>query len=165
MLIGTIKYTGVTVSDAPQMIKGRVRLYQENLLLEMDLTPMTQRPGIKRWQQTPTPHFITLFEQIQRGEFLTTRDGAHDINDFFMLQYETPIQLFDTDKLTNYTVNDIIYTTQLAPVDTQTTKITQVFLLKDLPCDEAQQLLQAAAKMFWQINGGDYTITLEEYAQ
>ena len=165
MLVGKIMYSGVTVSDAPQMIKGRVRLYQENLLLEMDLSPLTERPGIKRWHQTPKPYFISLFEQIQQGEFIAMADGAHAINDFFMLQYETPIQIFDTTKLSHYTINDILYSTPLAPVDSKTTAITQVFLLKDLPYEEAQALLHAAAKMFWQINGGDYTITLEGYAE
>lgn len=166
MLVGTIKYTGVTISDAPQMIKGRVRLYQENLLLEMDLTPLSERAGVKLWQHiTPEPHFIHLFKQIHRGEFLPTRNGAHDINDFFMLQYESPVQLFDTTKLTHYTIQDILYTTNLAPIDAQTTAITQVFLLKDLPKERALQLLASAAKMFCQINGGDYTIDVKEHTQ
>lgn len=166
MLVGTIKYTGVTISDAPQMIKGRVRLYQENLLLEMDLTPLSERTGVKLWQHiTPKPHFIHLFEQIHSGKFLPTRDGAHDVNDFFMLQYESPIQIFDTAKLMHYTIQDVLYTTHLAPVDVNTTAITQVFLLKGLPTEHAMQLLASAAKMFCQINGGDYTIDLKEHTQ
>ena len=166
--VGTIYYHNITIADAPQMIKGRVRLYQENLFLEMEQTPIEERQGIKQWlsilQPVQTPYFITLFEKIKQGNFLPSTNGVQDVNHFFMLQYETPIQIFDTDQLsTPITIQEVLYKNTIAPITTQTTNITQVFYLPpSLSLTNAEALLQAAAKMFTQINGGEFIISLKE---
>lgn len=49
--IGYIQYDDITISESPQMIKGRTQLYQENLFLEMQDTPVTERAGIAEWRQ------------------------------------------------------------------------------------------------------------------
>ena len=49
--IGLIHYSKIIVEESPQMIKGRTQLYQENLYLELQETPVTERTGIKEWRQ------------------------------------------------------------------------------------------------------------------
>lgn len=49
--IGIIHYTKIVVAESPQMIKGRLQLYQENLYLEMQEQPVTERKGIAEWRQ------------------------------------------------------------------------------------------------------------------
>ena len=49
--IGMIHYTKIVVSESPQMIKGRTRLFQENLFFELQETPVIERPGIAEWRK------------------------------------------------------------------------------------------------------------------
>ena len=107
--IGIIHYTKITVSDSPQMIKGRMQLYQENLFFEMQDTPVTDRPGIQEWRTLwktlgADPNRYrhsaeSLMRRIAKQNYLTPLHSAVDLNNFFSLQYEIPVGIYDTEKL------------------------------------------------------------------
>lgn len=105
--IGIIHYTKITVGESPQMIKGRTRLYQENLYLESQEQPVTERPGIKEWRtiwkvlggdQNRYRHSAeSLMRRIAKQNYLTPFHSAVDLNNFFSLQYEIPIGIYDAN--------------------------------------------------------------------
>jgi len=103
--IGIIHYTKIVVAESPQMIKGRMQLYQENLFLEMQAQPVTQREGITEWRQLwkklgADPNRYrhsaeSLMRRISKQNYLTPLHSGVDLNNFFSLQYEMPIGLYD----------------------------------------------------------------------
>lgn len=106
---GLIHYTKITVGESPQMIKGRTQLYQENLFLELQDTPVTERAGIKEWRALwkllgadPNRYRHSaeaLMRRIAKQNYLTPFHSAVDLNNFFSLQYEIPIGIYDVAKL------------------------------------------------------------------
>ncbi|TSI03993.1 B3/4 domain-containing protein [Lysinibacillus sp. BW-2-10] len=107
--IGIIHYTKIVVSESPQMIKGRTQLYQENLYLELQETPVTERPGISEWRKVwksfgADPNRYrhsaeSLMRRIAKQNYLTPFHSAVDLNNFFSLQYEIPVGIYDVNKL------------------------------------------------------------------
>ncbi|MEK4230716.1 B3/B4 domain-containing protein [Solibacillus sp. FSL H8-0538] len=107
--IGIIHYTKIVVSQSPQMIKGRTQLYQENLFLEMQEQPVTERLGIQEWRKVwkafgADPNRYrhsaeSLMRRIAKQNYLTPFHSAVDLNNFFSLQYEIPIGIYDMAKL------------------------------------------------------------------
>lgn len=106
---GLIHYTKITVGESPQMIKGRTQLYQENLFLELQETPVTERVGIKEWRKVwkmlgADPNRYrhsaeSLMRRIAKQNYLIPFHSAVDLNNFFSLQYEMPIGIYDAAKL------------------------------------------------------------------
>ena len=107
--IGLIHYSKITVAESPQMIKGRTQLYQENLFFELQDTPVTDRAGIKEWRQLwkafgADPNRYrhsaeSLMRRIAKQNYLTPFHSAVDLNNFFSLQYELPIGIYDTQAI------------------------------------------------------------------
>lgn len=107
--VGIIHYTKIVVSESPQMIKGRTQLYQENLYLELQETPITERPGIAEWRKIwktlgADPNRYrhsaeSLMRRIAKQNYLSPFHSAVDLNNFFSLQYEIPIGIYDVEKL------------------------------------------------------------------
>ncbi|MCM3389442.1 B3/B4 domain-containing protein [Ureibacillus chungkukjangi] len=107
--IGIIHYTKIVVSESPQMIKGRTQLYQENLYLELQENPVTQREGIAEWRAVwksfgADPNRYrhsaeSLMRRISKQNYLTPFHSAVDLNNFFSLLYEIPIGIYDMEKL------------------------------------------------------------------
>lgn len=107
--IGIIYYNKIVVSDSPQMIKGRIQLYQENLFLEIQETPVTERAGIAEWRKLwkllgADPNRYrhsaeSLMRRVAKQNYLTPFHSAVDLNNFFSLQYEVPIGIYDMNKL------------------------------------------------------------------
>ena len=107
--IGIIHYTKIIVAESPQMIKGRTQLYQENLYFELQETPVTERPGINEWRKLwksfgADPNRYrhsaeSLMRRIAKQNYLTPFHSAVDLNNFFSLQYEIPIGIYDVAKL------------------------------------------------------------------
>lgn len=103
--IGIIHYTKIVVAESPQMIKGRMQLYQENLYLEMQETPVTERAGIAEWRKLwkklgADPNRYrhaaeSLMRRVGKQNYLTPFHSAVDLNNFFSLQYEIPIGIYD----------------------------------------------------------------------
>lgn len=107
--VGIIYYTKIVVAESPQMIKGRTQLYQENLYLEMQETPVTERPGISEWRTLwkafgADPNRYrhsaeSLMRRIAKQNYLTPFHSAVDLNNFFSLQYEIPIGIYDITQI------------------------------------------------------------------
>lgn len=103
--IGIIHYTKIVVAESPQMIKGRLQLYQENLYLEMQDQPVTERKGIAEWRQLwkqlgADPNRYrhsaeSLMRRVSKQNYLTPLHSGVDLNNFFSLQYEIPVGIYD----------------------------------------------------------------------
>lgn len=202
--IGYIQYDDITISESPQMIKGRTQLYQENLFLEMQDTPVTQRAGIAEWRQLwktfgADPNRYrhsaeSLLRRIAKENYIAPIHSGADINNFFSMNYEIPIGLYDAAMINgditvvlgttddtyeglngrSVSLQHIIHTKDAtgsfgsAYIDSLRTAVTeatkqavQVFYLRpSLSRQENEKLLEAAAKMFTQVNGGIAHITL-----
>ncbi|MEK4427027.1 B3/B4 domain-containing protein [Solibacillus sp. FSL K6-1523] len=104
--IGLIHYNKIVVAESPQMIKGRTQLYQEHLFLDLQESPVTERPGIQEWRKLwksfgADPNRYrhsaeSLMRRIAKQNYLTPFHSAVDLNNFFSLQYEIPIGIYDT---------------------------------------------------------------------
>ena len=110
--IGIIHYTKIVVAESPQMIKGRMQLYQENLYLELQDHPVTQLEGIAEWRKLwkklgADPNRYrhsaeSLMRRISKQNYLTPLHSGVDLNNFFSLQYEMPIGLYDVSKIKEF---------------------------------------------------------------
>lgn len=104
--IGLNHYTKITVSESPQMLKGRLQLFQEQLFFEVDDKELTELPSIHEWRniwrifganpnQYP-PSIEALIRKIKKQNYLSPFNSAVDMNNFLSLQYEIPISIYDT---------------------------------------------------------------------
>lgn len=106
---GIILYNNITVSSSPQMLKGRIRLFQESLHLDLEDKDMKHIPGVAEWRSlfkdTGTdpsryrPSVEALYRRIKKGQFLEPLHSAVDLNNFFSLKYEIPFGIYDTEKI------------------------------------------------------------------
>ncbi|MEH7117961.1 phenylalanine--tRNA ligase beta subunit-related protein [Neobacillus vireti] len=107
--VGVIEYKEITVGDSPQMVKGRLQLFQESIFFELENKEITGLPGIKEWRnifkttgKDPNRYRHSaeaLYRRIQKQNFLSSIHSAIDINNFFSLQYQVPIGIYDLDRL------------------------------------------------------------------
>ncbi|WP_338451280.1 phenylalanine--tRNA ligase beta subunit-related protein [Niallia oryzisoli] len=107
--IGFIQYNDISVGEAPQMLKGRLQLFQELIFFELDEKKITDFPGIQEWRQIfkktgkdPNRYRHSaeaLYRRVQKQNYLTPINSAIDLNNFFSLQYQIPIGVYDSDKL------------------------------------------------------------------
>jgi DNA/RNA-binding domain of Phe-tRNA-synthetase-like protein len=107
--IGVIIYENITVSDSPQMLKGRLQLFQESIFFDLQSKQINEIPGIQEWRtifkQLGTdpnryrPSVEALYRRIQKQNYLPTIHSAADVNNFFSLKYEVPIGIYDLDKI------------------------------------------------------------------
>lgn len=106
--LGINHYTKITVSESPQMIKGRLQLFQEYLHFDLADKPLTDFPGVQEWRDVwkafganPSRHrhsLEALMRRIAKLNYLEPYHSAVDLNNFFSLQYEMPIGIYDADK-------------------------------------------------------------------
>jgi len=107
--LGIIHYTKIVVSSSPQMLKGRLQLFQEQLFFEMDEKAVTEFDGIKEWRalwkkfgadpNRYRPSVEALYRRIAKQNYITPMDSAVDLNNFFSLRYEIPMGIYDMDKI------------------------------------------------------------------
>ncbi|MFP7295600.1 B3/4 domain-containing protein [Neobacillus niacini] len=107
--LGVIEYQDITVGDSPQMVKGRLQLFQESIYFDLENKNLIELPGIKEWRtifkmfsKDPNRYRHSaeaLYRRVQKQNYLTTVQSAIDINNFFSLQYQVPIGIYDSDKL------------------------------------------------------------------
>ncbi|GAE29988.1 B3/B4 domain-containing protein [Alkalihalobacillus hemicellulosilyticus] len=197
--IGIIQYHHIEIQESPQMLKGRLRFFQETIQVELATKPVTEVAGIAEWRRTfkslhidPNryrPSNEALLRRIKKGSTLPFIHSAVDLNTFFSLQYEIPIGIYDLTTIdTNLSIRlgqsgeaylgingrenqlkgKLISADTIGPfggpvVDSDRTKVTEhttdalhIFYLRpSMDMAEAQQLIQAAAKMFTHIHGGE----------
>lgn len=107
--LGMIHYTKITVSESPQMLKGRVHLFQEQLFFELQDTPVNEQEGIKEWRQVwkqfgadPNRYRHSaeaLMRRVSKQNYLQPFHSAVDMNNFFSLQYQIPVGIYDVHKI------------------------------------------------------------------
>jgi DNA/RNA-binding domain of Phe-tRNA-synthetase-like protein len=107
--LGVIEYKNITVGDSPQMVKGRLQLFQESIYFDLENNKLTDLPGIQAWRsifktfgKDPNryrPSVEALYRRVQKLNYLTTVQSAIDINNFFSLQYQVPIGIYDSDQI------------------------------------------------------------------
>lgn len=107
--IGIIQYENITVSESPQMLKGRLRLFQESIYFDLEDKNVTQLQGISEWRhifkttgKDPNryrPSVEALYRRVKKQSFIEPVQSAIDINNFFSLQYQIPIGVYDTSKI------------------------------------------------------------------
>lgn len=107
--IGIIHYNNITVSDSPQMLKGRLQLFQEQLYFDLDEKELTDFPGLLEWKLAwkalgadPNRYRHSaeaLFRRIKKQNYLKPVHSGVDMNNFLSLQYEIPLGLYDQDKI------------------------------------------------------------------
>ncbi|PLT29134.1 B3/B4 domain-containing protein [Peribacillus deserti] len=108
--VGCIDYKDITVSGSPQMIKGRLQLFQESLYFDMLDKELTAFEGIKEWREVfkkagtdPSRYRHSaeaLYRRVKKQNYLVPIHSAIDLNNFFSLQYAIPLGIYDTDQLT-----------------------------------------------------------------
>jgi DNA/RNA-binding domain of Phe-tRNA-synthetase-like protein len=107
--IGVIHYDGIQVGKSPQMLRGRLQLFQESIFFDLEEKPVTAFPGIQEWRQLfktfgkdPNRYRHSaeaLYRRIKKQNYLTSVNSAIDVNNFFSLKYETPIGIYDKDHI------------------------------------------------------------------
>ncbi|MGN1400434.1 MAG: B3/4 domain-containing protein [Bacillus sp. (in: firmicutes)] len=107
--IGAITYRDITVSESPQMVKGRLQLFQESLYIETQEKELMDFPGIKEWRQvfkaagTDASRYRhsaeALYRRVKKQNFLPSVHSATDLNNFFSLQYQCPLGIYDSDQI------------------------------------------------------------------
>ncbi|MBT2690675.1 hypothetical protein J7I93_21280 [Bacillus sp. ISL-47] len=108
--VGIITYTNIEVGQSPQMVKGRLQLFQESIYFDLEDKNVTDLEGIKEWRQIfktagkdPNRYRHSaeaLYRRIKKQNYLQPVNSSIDINNFFSLEYQIPIGVYDADKLT-----------------------------------------------------------------
>lgn len=107
---GIITYKDITVGASPQMLKGRLQLFQESLFFDLQEKELTDFKGIKEWREVfkavgtdPSryrPSAEALYRRIKKQNYISSVHSAIDLNNFFSLRFEVPIGIYDSKNLT-----------------------------------------------------------------
>ncbi|MFP5116458.1 B3/B4 domain-containing protein [Bacillaceae bacterium C204] len=107
--VGIIEYKDITVSESPQMIRGRLQLFQESIYFDLENKNVPELAGIQEWRsifkkygKDPNryrPSVEALYRRVQKQNYLSSVQSAIDINNFFSLQYQVPIGIYDLNNL------------------------------------------------------------------
>ena len=102
---GIIHYEGIEAGNIPSMLVGRLQLYIENLHTDLQMKAWTDYPGIAAWRgifkQTGTdpsryrPSVEALYRRIKKEPSVPTGNSAIALNNFFSLQYEIPLGIYN----------------------------------------------------------------------
>ncbi len=105
--LGVIEYQNITVGDSPQMLKGRLQLFQESIYFELENKNVTELPGIQEWRaifkktgKDPNRYRHSaeaLYRRVKKQNYLNSVQSATDLNNFFSLQYQVPMGVYDAD--------------------------------------------------------------------
>ncbi|MBS8262828.1 hypothetical protein DYI25_00090 [Mesobacillus boroniphilus] len=107
--VGVIEYKDIQVGKSPQMLKGRLQLFQESIYFDLLEKNVTELEGIKEWRgifkttgKDPNRYRHSaeaLYRRIGKQNYLQSIHSAIDLNNFFSLEYQIPIGVYDSDKL------------------------------------------------------------------
>jgi DNA/RNA-binding domain of Phe-tRNA-synthetase-like protein len=107
--VGIIEYKDIQVSESPQMLKGRLQLFQESIYFDLLEKNVTDLEGIKEWRsifkttgKDPNRYRHSaeaLYRRVAKQNYLQSIHSAIDLNNFFSLEYQIPIGVYDSDKL------------------------------------------------------------------
>ncbi|MCM3767270.1 B3/4 domain-containing protein [Neobacillus niacini] len=107
--VGIIEYKNITVGESPQMLKGRLQLFQESIYFDLESKSVSDLPGIQEWRnifkktgKDPNRYRHSaeaLYRRVKKQNYFASGQSAVDLYNFFSLQYQLPIGLYDLDLL------------------------------------------------------------------
>ncbi|MEH6941444.1 B3/B4 domain-containing protein [Bacillus sp. JJ722] len=107
--VAAITYHNITVDQSPQMLRGRLQLFQESLFFETQEKEIMDFAGLKEWRDTfklagtdasRYRHSAeAMYRRIKKQHYLPSIHSATDLNNFFSLQYECPIGIYDYEAI------------------------------------------------------------------
>lgn len=107
--VGIIEYKDIQIGESPQMLKGRLQLFQESIYFDLLEKSLIDLEGIKEWRgifkttgKDPNRYRHSaeaLYRRIAKQNYLQSIHSAIDLNNFFSLEYQIPIGVYDSDKL------------------------------------------------------------------
>lgn len=110
--IGINHYTKIIVSESPQMLKGRLQLFQEQLFFELEDQPITSNETILEWRSLwkqvgadPNryrPSIEAMLRRIKKRNYLSSTNSAVDLNNLFSLQFKIPIGIYNLEQVMNF---------------------------------------------------------------
>ncbi|PCK22417.1 hypothetical protein CEY02_04395 [Bacillus pumilus] len=181
--VGQIEYSQIEVGKSPQMLKGRLRLFQESLFFEYEDKALEEVSAIKEWtdllEDVP---FLPLLSHIQKEQFMDSTNSVQDLSIFFSLKYFLPILTLDADRLIEpfllsknrsghiewqdgEGLKGLFSQTSKAQISQDTKNILQIILFPpSISREKSEDLIQSLTKMFVQIHGGESKYELIEKA-
>ncbi len=157
--IGRVTYHKATNGKSPQMIKGRLQLFQEQLYFSIDQSSDT----LQQWHQFKndwpsistipftTTLFYQMFQQIAEEKWLHRATSMEDMTILFNLQFQLPVFLSTEQQI------DLQNMIESIP-EGQQTVYQYFFFPQSMELSDAQEQLERAAQFFDHIHGGQYTI-------
>nr|WP_268254811.1 hypothetical protein [Bacillus pumilus] len=181
--VGQIEYSHIEAGKSPQMLKGRLRLFQESLFFEYEDKALKEVPAIKEWTELIEDiPFLPLLSDIQKEQFIDSTNSVQDLSIFFSLKYFLPILTLDADRLKeplSLAKNDaghiewqdetglkgLFSQASKAQISQDTKNILQIILFPpSISREKSEALIQSLTKMFIQIHGGESKYELIEKA-
>ncbi|WP_024425330.1 hypothetical protein [Bacillus safensis] len=181
--VGQIKYSHIEVGTSPQMLKGRLRLFQESLFFEYEDKVLEEVTAIKEWTDIlKGVPFLPLLSDIQKEQFIDSTNSVQDLSIFFSLKYFLPILTLDADRIKgplslakheaghiewqdSAGLNGLFSQASKAQISQDTKNILQIILFPpSISREKSEALIQSLTKMFVQIHGGESKYELIEKA-
>ncbi|MEB2269450.1 hypothetical protein LAV33_04085 [Bacillus safensis] len=181
--VGQIEYSHIEVGTSPQMLKGRLRLFQESLFFEYEDKALEEVPVIKEWKDLlKDVPFLPLLSDIQKEQFIDSTNSVQDLSIFFSLKYFLPILTLDADRIKGPLslakheaghiewqdgagLNGLFSQASKAQISQDTKNILQIILFPpSISREKSEALIQSLTKMFVQIHGGESKYELIEKA-
>ncbi len=107
--IGINHYTKFVTSESPQMVKGRMQLFQEHLFFDLEDKELSSVQGVKEWRELwkkfgsdpgrYRPSIEALLRRIRKQNYLSPVNSVIDLNTFFSLEYEIPVGIYDASNI------------------------------------------------------------------
>ncbi|MGG3094047.1 hypothetical protein ABEP05_18640 [Bacillus safensis] len=181
--VGQIEYSHIEVGTSPQMLKGRLRLFQESLFFEYGDKVLEEVSAIKEWTDIlKDVPFLPLLSNIQKEQFIDSTNSVQDLSIFFSLKYFLPILTLDADRIKgplslakheaghiewqdSAGLNGLFSQASKAQISQDTKNILQIILFPpSISREKSEALIQSLTKMFVQIHGGESKYELIEKA-
>ncbi|MFS3912663.1 hypothetical protein ACL9ST_00170 [Bacillus australimaris] len=181
--VGQIEYSHIEVGTSPQMLKGRLRLFQESLFFEYEDKVLEEVPAIKEWTELlKDVPFLPLLSNIQKEQFIDSTNSVQDLSIFFSLKYFLPILTLDADRIKeplslakheaghiewqdDAGLDGLFSQASKAQISQDTKNIVQLILFPpSISREKSEALIQSLTKMFVQIHGGESKYELIEKA-
>lgn len=107
--LGVITYHDITVSELPQLVRGRFHYFQDEKMLNLKDITISELNGVRKWRETfkaigtdPSryrPSHEALIRRLKKGERLPDVHSAVDLNNYFSLKYSMPMGIYDMEKI------------------------------------------------------------------
>lgn len=139
---GVIIYNDIVVDHSPQMLKGRLQLFQESIYFDLQGTPISQIKELAEWRAVfkaigtdPSryrPSSESLYRRIQKQQFISSIHSAADVNNFFSLYYKIPIGIYDADQINgNISIDIGTDEDEYLAINGRTVQFTRKLVTKD----------------------------------